>query len=124
MPFDPYIEQALLNWCTGAAAVTRPSAWFLAMESGIPNYTSDSLAPMSRGTMTFQAASTGVSASVSLKAGATCSATAAATITWWAMFNSSAGGQRLAYGQNGGSTGIHVGSGASISPASFKLTLA
>jgi hypothetical protein len=124
MPFDPYVEKALLNWCTGAAAVTRPVAWFIAMESGVPNYTSDSLAPMSRGTLSFQSASTGVSASVSLKAGAACSASAAATITWWAIFNLSSGGTRLMYGANGGSTGIHVGSGASISPASFFLTLA
>ena len=124
MPFDPFIEQALLNWCTGAAAVTRPSGWFIACESGVPNYSSDSLAPMSRGTLTFQAASTGVSASVSLSAGAACSASAAATITGWAIFNSSSGGQRLMYGTLASSTGIHVGSGASFSPANLKITLA
>lgn len=124
MPFDPYMQKALLDWCLGGATPTRPTNWFIGFETTSPTSVSDFAAPGSRATATFQSASTGVSASASLKAALTCTMTAACTVIGWAVYNSSSGGQRLMYGTLTASQTCASGDAPAFVAANLKITLA
>ena len=124
MAFDAYMQKALLDWCFGGAAVSQPTGRFIGFASGSPTSVSDSAAPGYRATATFQAASTGVSASVSLKAALTCTHTAACTIYAWNVYNSTSGGQRLAYGTITLSQSQASGDACAFTAVNLKITLA
>jgi hypothetical protein len=128
MPFDPYIQKALLDWCTGAASVTRPTAWFLAFESGTPTYSGDSQAPLFRSTISFMPASTqagGGSATVSNRLVVTCSpASSSCTVFGWAVWNLTSGGTRLAWGTLSANHSLLSGSGVAFAAANLKIILA
>ena len=125
MPFDPYIQKALLDWVTGAATPVQPTGLFLGFESGSPTSASSSAAPLFRNTVSFQAASTagGGSASVSLSAIVTCSATANCTLFGWGLFASTSGGQRYMYGTLSATQTMLSGSAAFFGPANLIITL-
>lgn len=124
MPLDPYIEQALLNWCTGAAAVTRPTARFVNFESGSPQYSADSAAPVFRSTMSFAAAISAGSASASNNGSVSCSASSVCTIYGWALYNSTSGGSRLVYGTLTASHSLRSGSQAGFAAGGLVITMA
>jgi hypothetical protein len=98
MPFDPYIEKALLDWTTGAAAVTAPSGRWIQWATASPTSQSPFDGPFSpRFTVTFAGANSPQGSVTNLNA-ITGTATAAATAVGWNLYNSSVGGSRLAYG--------------------------
>jgi hypothetical protein len=127
MPFDPYMEQALLNWCTGAGAATQPTGRFIGFETGSGQYSASSPAQMFRKTATFQAASTGVSASVSLSAAVTCSpatVTNTQSVIGWALYNSTSAGSRLMYGSITATQTLQSNSGIAFTAPNLIITLA
>jgi hypothetical protein len=127
MPFDPYIQKALLDWCTGAAAVTRPTARFFGFESGSPVFSADSAAPVFRSTASFQAASTivgGASVSATMLAAISCSASTTCTVFGWGLYASTSGGSRLMYGTLTSTHSLLVGSQAGITAPNLIITLA
>lgn len=124
MPFDLYIEKALLDWCTGAASVTRPTNRFLGFESGSPRYSSDSPAQVFRSTVSFQAANSGVSASASLGQSVSASCSTTCTVFGWALFNSTSGGTRLVYGTLTATQTLRAGSQVAFRASNLVISLA
>lgn len=131
MPFDPYIQQALLNWSTGAQAVVRPSARFFRWQSGSPQYSAtagSSDAGCTCSTLSFAAASTcpgNGSATVSNAQILSLSCSVAGqTIFGWAVYYSSQGGSRLAYGTLPNTSTLQVASNGAITAGALRITMA
>lgn len=126
-PGTPYIDKALLDWCTGAASVTRPVGRFVGLASGTPNYSSDSQAPIFRTTASFQAASTiaaAASASASMLAAVSLSCSTVCTVFGWNLYDNTSAGTRLMFGTLTASQTMRTGSNAIFSAASLKISLA
>jgi hypothetical protein len=124
MPLSLYTQKALLDWCTGGAAVTRPAGLFVDFQSGTPTYSSVSAAPVFRNTITFGAAVTGATASASNAAVVSCSASSSCTIFYWELNNSTSAGTRLAYGSLTASHSLLAGSQAGFAAGGLIITLA
>ena len=131
MPFDPYIQQALLNWSTGAQSVTRPTARFLRFQSGSPVYSAtagSSDAGCTCSTFSFAAASTcpgNGSATVSNAQILSLSCSAAGqTIFGWAVYYSSQGGSRLAFGTLPNTSTLRTGSNGIFTAGALIISMA
>lgn len=99
MPFTPYMEKAVIDWITGAAAATRPGGRWIQWATASPTTASAfDGAFTSRVTVSFAPANSpqGSATNALACSGATCSA--AATAVAWNIYESSVGGSRLAYG--------------------------
>jgi hypothetical protein len=85
----------------------------------------DSAAPVYRATVTFQSASTGVSASCTNKNAVSCSGTALCTLYGWNLYDATSGGNRLAYGTMTASMTIRtVGDQVYFAPGNLTITMA
>ena len=121
---DAYLAKALLDWALGGATVTQPVGRFIGGASGSPTSVSGSAAPGYRATVSFQTASTGPSASASLKAAATFTHTAACTIYGWNLYDNTSAGNRLMYGTITLSQSQASGDAIAFTAANLKITLA
>ncbi len=131
MPFDPYIQCAVINWTTGAGAAVRPSARFLRFQSGSPQFSAtagSSDAGCTCSTFSFAEASTcpgNGSATVSNAQILSLSCSAAGqTVFGWAVYYSSQGGSRLAYGTLPNTSTLRVGSNGIFTAGALRITMA
>lgn len=110
MPFTQYAQKALLDWLTGAAAVSQPPGRWIQFATASPRSDSAFDGPFtSRQTVTFAGANS-PQGSVTNAAALTCGvATAAATPVGWNLYDRSVGGTRLAYGTLSASIGCKSG---------------
>lgn len=124
MPFDNYIQKALLDWGTGAASVTRPTGLFVGFESGTAQYSSDSPAQVFRSSIGFGAASTGATGSVTNNIALSLSCSTNCTVFGWGVYASTSGGSRLAYGTLTASHTLRAGSFGGFAGGGLTVTLA
>jgi len=99
MPFDPYIEKAIIDWITGAGSPTRPPGCWIQWATASPNETSAfDGAFTSRRTVTFAPANSPQGSVTNLAAISGATPSAAATAVGWNIYDRSVGGTRLMYG--------------------------
>jgi len=110
MPLTPYMAKQLLDYLLGGAAATRPASRFISFATGTPDTAGASDGPINaRESLDFAAANSGApfgSATIrSARSNATATLSPTCKIVGWNMWDSAAGGTRLAYGTfSGGST--------------------
>ena len=124
MPFSAYMEKALLDWSMGGATPTQPVGRFIGFATGTPTTAGASEGPLLRETATFQTASSGVSASASLKAALTCTATAACTPNCWLLWDATSNGNLLAWGTLTATQTLLSADAIAFTAANLKITLA
>src|SRR4030095_506870 len=99
MPLTPEGRQICLDWVLGGANPTRPATRWVSFATQSPTTASAFDGPIqSRASFTFAAANSPDGSATNLNAVANITATAACTVVGWNLWNSSAGGTRLAYG--------------------------
>lgn len=124
MGADSAIQKAMLDWTLGGAAVTRPGSRFVSFATQSPTSVSAFDGPFSpRRTATFAAANSpqmSVTNSVAISA----TATAAATIVGFNIWNqAAAGGTRLFWGTFTASVGCASGDTIGIPAGALKIVL-
>lgn len=124
-PIADAYEKILLDWVTGGAAVTRPGSRWISMATAAPTSESTFDGPFqSRATVTFAAANSPQMSVTNLNAFSAITATAApATVFGWNLWNSSAGGTRIAYGTTTAAIGAKSGDNIGIAAGAIKITL-
>ena len=125
MPLTDAMEKATLDWLLGGAAATRPTARWLSFATGSPNQAGASDGGATpRCTVTFASANSPQLSATNLNAiSATVSGVAAFTFIGWNLYNSSAGGTRLAYGTFSAGIGCKSGDNPALSAGALKITL-
>lgn len=106
MPLDPYYAKNLLDYCLGGAAAVQPSNRFISLATQSPTTQSEFLGPFTpvRKSASFAAANS-PQMSATNRQTASFTATAACTVVGWNLYDSSAGGSRLAFGTLSASVG-------------------
>lgn len=124
MPFDPFHVKNTLDWCLGGAAASDPGNRWIALATGSPTTASESLGPFTpvRRSGSFGAANS-PQMSATNRAAQSWTATAACTVIGWNLYNSSAGGSRLAFGTFSSSAGCASGDTFGIPAGALKITL-
>lgn len=124
MPLSDVFEKAVLDWVTGAAAATQPASRWISFATQSPTSQSAFDGPwQSRMTVTFAAANSPQMSATNLNAVSNITATAGATAVGWNMWNSSAGGTRIAYGTTTANIGCKSGDNIGIAAGAIKITL-
>jgi hypothetical protein len=125
MPLTGALDKSALDWVLGGAAPARPGGRWLSFATGSPNANGASDgAATPRCTVTFAAANSPQNSVTNLNAiSATVSGAAAQTFLGWNLYDSSAGGVRLAYGTCTAAIGCKSGDNPSLSAGALKLTL-
>ena len=128
-PLTDVFEKALLDWVTGAAAVTQPQTRWISLATAAPTSESSFDGPFSnaqggRATVTFAGANSPAGSVTNLNAFSNITATAApASVGGWNLWNSSAGGTRIAYGTATATIGVKSGDNVGIAAGAIKITL-
>lgn len=119
----PYLQKALLDWCTGAAAVTQPTQRWVQWATQSPTTQSAFDGPFrSRITVTFAGANSPDGSVTNLNA-MTGTATAIGTAVGWNLYDRSSGGTRLAFGTLAASVGCASADNPCFSAGALKITL-
>jgi hypothetical protein len=125
MAFTTLMEKAMLDWMTGGAAASRPSARFIGWATGSPDDNGASEARITRGTCTFAAANSPQGSVTNLNSVFGTNTGPAATFVGWNLYDAAAGGNRLAYGTLTSQLGCRA-SGTdqcSVGPGGLKVIL-
>lgn len=132
MALTSFMQKRVLDWTLGGAGViTAPAQQWLSLASGIPNDNGASDAGqinsrllINSGAVTGMAAANSPQGSATnLSARSNATATAAAVVSGWNLYDANAGGNRLAYGSM--TLGFTVASAASVffSAGRFNVSL-
>lgn len=125
MPFTPYIDKALLDWALNGATPTRPPGLFVQFATASPTTQSAFDGPFTaRNTVTMAAANSpaGAASATNLNA-ITGLATAAATALGWNLYDSAAGGTRLAFGTLSANIGCKSADNPSFAAGALTIVL-
>lgn len=116
----------VLDWITGAAAATQPAGRWLQWATGSPNQAGASDGAFSsRRTVTFAAANSPQGSATNAAAVSGATASAAATVRGWNLYDSSVGGTRLAYGTLTATLGCKSGTDCpAFGAGGLKITIA
>jgi len=125
MPFSDVLEKSTLDWVLGGGAPVRPGGRWLSFATGSPNAAGASDGGFTpRCTVTFAAANSPQMSVTNLNAiSATVSGVASLTAIGWNLYDSSAGGVRLAYGTTTAAIGCKSGDNPSLPAGALKITL-
>jgi hypothetical protein len=125
MPLTDILDKSSLDWVLGGASPTRPSGRWLSFATGTPNNAGASDGGATpRCTVTFAAANSPQNSATNLNAiSATVSGVAAFTFVGWNLYDSSAGGVRLAHGTCTAAIGCKSGDNPSLPAGALVLTL-
>src|SRR5262245_44918001 len=125
MPLTDFGEKLVLDWILGGAAATRPGGRWISFATGSPNAAGASDGGFTpRCTVTFAAANSPQNSVTNLNGiSATVSGVASLTAIGWNLYESSAGGNRLAYGTCTAAIGCKSGDNPSFAAGALKLTL-
>lgn len=126
MPLTSFMEKRVLDFICGGAAAAAPGGRWLNWATGSPDDNGDSVGPFSsRRTVTFSAANSPAGSVANSAAVSGATASAAATVRGWNLYESSVGGERLAYGTVTITLGCKSGSDNPAFPAAgLKMTIA
>lgn len=124
-----YAEKLVLDWMMTAGAVTRPTAWYVALYTAAPSDsgggTEVSLGGYTRKSVTFNAASTpGGTTSNSAVVTWTAAGAAFGTVTHVGIFDASTAGNLLWQGALSTSKTVNDGDTIQFSAGNLTLTLA
>lgn len=127
-PISDVYEKAMLDWVTGAAAVTRPTNRWISFATASPTSQSAFDGPISggafgRATVTFASANSPQMSATNLNAFSNITATAIATVVGWNLWNSSSGGTRIAYGTVTANIGCASADNIGIAAGAIKIVL-
>ncbi len=118
------IEKRMLDWVAGGATPTRPGGQWISFATGSPNDAGASDGPFSpRVTCTFAPANSPAMSVTNLNAMVLATATAIGTAIGWNLWESNAGGVRLAYGTATAAIGCKSGDNISIGAGALKIVL-
>lgn len=125
MSFSDTFENTVMNWAFTTGAVTRPTAWYIALFTVAPGETGGGT-EVTGGSYARMAAGLTVSGSVASNAAAV--EWAAATASWGtvvaaAVFDALSGGNMLAYGTLTASKTINSGDIFRIPASQLSMTL-
>jgi hypothetical protein len=122
-----YAEDAMLKWLLTNSAVTRPTAWFLALgtASADGSFTEISGNGYARTAVTLTVSGTTPTLATNGSAVNFPTVTGAGwgTVTHVAVFDASTAGNRLAQGPLASGVAVAAGTGPSFAPGAFDLTL-
>lgn len=129
MPLSQFMQKQVLDFLCGGATATRPPGRWLQFANTNPRTDSAFDGPIpSRVSVSFNFAISGASGFVSnalATTGFTTGATAICTLTGWNLYDSSVGGNRIAYGTL--ATTFSLASGTvdqvAVSAAALRITL-
>lgn len=114
----PYLAKALLDWALNGATPTRPSQLWVQWATASPTTQSAFDGPFSsRRTATFAAANSPNNSATLLAAVSGATASAAATVVGWNLYDASSGGNRLLFGTLSASLGCKSASDNPAFPA-------
>lgn len=128
MPLDQYAQKALIDWVTGAAAVSQPTQRWVSFATASPRSDSAFDGPWSggafgRATVTFAGANSPQGSVTNLNAFSNITATAAATAVGWNLWDRSSGGTRLAYGTVTANIGCKSADNIGIAAGAIKIVI-
>jgi hypothetical protein len=125
MPLMDILEKSALDWVLGGANPVRPGGRWLSFATGSPNAAGASDGGFTpRCTVTFAAANSPQMSATNLNAiSATLSGVASLTAIGWNLYESSVGGNRLAYGTCTAAIGCKSGDNPSLPAGALLLTL-
>ena len=110
MPLTSLYAKRTLDWWTGAAAAAAPGGRWVQWATGSPNDAGASDGAFSsRRTVTFAGANSPQGSATNAAAITGATASAAATVVGWNLYESSVGGNRIAYGTLTASLGCKSG---------------
>jgi hypothetical protein len=124
-----YAEQVLLDWMMTDGAVTRPSAWFLALFTAAPTDAPGSGTEVSGGGYARQAIAFGAASAAGTSVNSDTVAFSAAggdfgTVTHLGIFDASTGGNCLWHGALGASRTVNNGDTLSFGVGAITVALA
>jgi hypothetical protein len=124
MPLTPYMSKQILDWQTGAAAATQPPGRWLQWATASPTTASAFDGPFSsRRTCTFAAANSPQGSATNLGAVTGATVSVAATAVGWNLYDSSVGGNRIAFGTVAAAVGCKSGDAPVFSAGALKITI-
>lgn len=125
MALHPYLAKALLDWLTGAAAVTQPGARWIEFATNTPTSQSNFAAPVqSRLTWNAAATNSAQGSATNRSAGTASFATAICTIVAWNLYDAStANATRLAWGTFTSNIACASGDAPAFAAGALKITL-
>lgn len=124
MPLDPVFAKAMLDWVTGAAAATQPTARWVSLATASPTSQSAFDGPFnSRMTWSPAPANSPQMSATNTTLVQNATATVAATVVGWNLWNSSAGGTRIAYGTATANIGCKSGDNVSLAAGAMIVVL-
>lgn len=124
MGADPYLAKAMLDWALLGATPTQPASLFMQLATAVPTTDAAYEAPQftNRMRMTFAAAQSPAGSATNLNSYIR-TATAAATLTGWNLWDSPSGGNRLFFGTLTAAIACPSGSGCRIGAGNIKILL-
>lgn len=126
---DAFHAKNLLDWCLGGAAASAPSNRFISLATQPPTSVSAFDGPFSRSGTVGGRATWNAAAENSPQMSATnrslmsFTATAIATVVGWNLWNSSSGGNRLAFGTLSASVGCASGDTFGFAAGALVITM-
>jgi hypothetical protein len=124
MPLSPFAQKLTLDWVTGAAAATRPTARWIGFATQSPTSQSAHEGQANtRATVTFAAANSPQGTVTNLNAFSNISALATVTFVGWNLWDAGAAGNRLAFGTCTAAIGCKTTDNVVISAGGIKIVL-
>lgn len=120
---DPFGAKLMLDWCLGGAAASQPSGRWISFATATPTSQSAFDGGFNgRCTVTFAAANSPQGSATNLNA-ISATATVAATVVGFNLWNSTAGGTRLGYGTLSAAIGCKSGDTMAFAVGALTITL-
>ncbi len=123
MALTSLMQKRLLDWLTGAAAATQPTAAWISIATGVPNDAGASDGPIQTRLTLNCAAAVSPAGYVSNRSVMSFRVTAAATGTGWNLWDAPTGGNRLAYGTLAAAVGAASGGTLAFARSALAIEL-
>jgi hypothetical protein len=125
MALTQYMMKNILDWALGGAAAVQPAGQWLQWATGTPNTSGASDGPFSsRITVSFAAMNSPQGSKTNLGAITGATPTVAATCLGWNLYDSSVGGNRIAFGTLSASISCRSNTdNPSFAAGALKITL-
>lgn len=125
MPLTGEGRKWALDWLMAGSNVTRPSQRWVSFATGTPTTAGASDGPIqSRMSVTFAAANSPQGSVTNLNAFSAITATAAATVVGWNLWDASVNGTRMLYGTVTANIGCKSGDNIVMAAGAIKISLA
>lgn len=124
MPLHPFAQKLTLDWVTGGAAASQPTARWIGFATQSPtSQSSHEGQANTRATVTFAGANSPQGSVTNLNPFSNISALATVTFVGWNLWDAPTGGNRLAYGTTTANIGAKTNDNIVISAGGIKIVL-